>query len=312
MAFLFDPELNLFLQSFQTAWLTTLMLVISALGSSVFLTAAAGFLLFRHDVKKGLLMLQLLLWSSLLTDFIKSLLGLPRPTDVHPSVSLLEEQYPQWLLEIFPLRMNFGFPSGHVCSTTVFWGAVMFLFPGRFQRIAGALFLSFMPLSRMYLGRHFLGDVVGGFILGVMILLIGKLILLRAFRTFVETRNGFSPFETISSFLFCFYLFVLPLLLFFVPHFETIDVGKLFGVNMSFLYLLLYGFPEERQDSRAGITRLAFGTILYVSMKLLFLITVSAPANPWFDALAGALPAFVSIWATIEISRKTGLYRRNT
>ena len=152
MSFLFDPEMNLFWQSFRTRWLTTFMLMISALGSSAFLTVAAGFVFFCLNMRKGILMLQILLWSILLTDFLKSVLTLPRPTDVHLDVTLLENEYPQWLMELFPLRMNYGFPSGHVCSITVFWGTLLFFFPDRFHRIIRAFLISFMSLSRMYLG----------------------------------------------------------------------------------------------------------------------------------------------------------------
>ncbi len=254
-------------------------------------------------------MLQLLLWSSLLVDLFKSLFRLPRPTDVHAAVSLLENQYPQWLLELFPLRMNSGFPSGHVCSTTVFWGAMILLFPGKFQRIAGAVFILLMPLSRMYLGRHFLGDVVGGFILAVVILLIGKFLLLPAFQKFVENRNEFSPFENISSFLLCSYLFAVPLFLLLVPLIPVRDAAKLFGVNTAAFLLLARGFPIELQNLSAGIARMALATVVYISVKLLFLIpALYAPAALLYELLAGAVPAFISIWATVEISRRTGLY----
>ena len=145
MNFLFDTKLNHFLQSFQNPFLTFLMLGISLFGSPPFLMLAAGFIFFRVGWKRAFVFVQMVLWSFILTDFLKELLYLPRPIQIDPTLSSFNEYLPRWLVE--SIADNPGFPSGHVCSTLVFWGGVLMIFPGRFQKISAAAFVFLMPLS---------------------------------------------------------------------------------------------------------------------------------------------------------------------
>jgi len=72
------------------------------------------------------------------------------------------------------LHSSHGFPSGHVLAATAFYGMVVILLQKasipRGQRRAIIGFLMFVTLlvgvSRLYLGAHWLSDVVGGYALG--------------------------------------------------------------------------------------------------------------------------------------------------
>src|SRR5262245_9968168 len=123
MNFLFDPKLNHYLQSFQNPLLTAFMLTVSLFGSKPFLMLGAGFIFFRIGWNRSFVLIQMFFWSFILTDFLKGLLYLPRPIQVDPSLLTFNEYLPVWLVE--SLADNPGFPSGHVCSTVVFWGAVL-------------------------------------------------------------------------------------------------------------------------------------------------------------------------------------------
>ncbi len=59
-----------------------------------------------------------------------------------------------------------GFPSGHTQGAVGFWGSAMIFSRNKAVIAAGAALLALIPYSRLYLGVHFLGDVIGGYVLG--------------------------------------------------------------------------------------------------------------------------------------------------
>jgi len=85
------------------------------------------------------------------------------------------------LLRIIEVTKQQSFPSGHTLFYTVFFGFLFFLswtrLPRSFWRVlllalTGALILLIGP-SRMYLGAHWLSDVIAAHLLGLIILAFG-------------------------------------------------------------------------------------------------------------------------------------------
>lgn len=76
---------------------------------------------------------------------------------------------------------TYSFPSGHVAGTTLFYGVLFVLLWARMEalgwRVAGLAFAMTMTtlvaVSRLYLGVHFLTDVVAGFAGALMWLTLG-------------------------------------------------------------------------------------------------------------------------------------------
>ncbi len=110
----------------------------------------------------------------ILPPILKELFALPRPSDVDSLVHILDPEAGD--------QSPFGFPSGHCSLTVVTWGTLALLFRKRWLAVPGVIFAVLMPLSRMYLGRHFAGDVFGGIAPGF---------------PFVCPRNGISSSEII-------------------------------------------------------------------------------------------------------------------
>ncbi|RQG97807.1 phosphatase PAP2 family protein [Natrarchaeobius chitinivorans] len=92
---------------------------------------------------------------------VKAALGLPRP----PSAALL-----------VPLEIDgFGFPSGHAFASVVVYGGLVAAYDRvRDPRavLALAVVVAAVSLSRVFLGVHYLGDVLAGIALGVGFLAI--------------------------------------------------------------------------------------------------------------------------------------------
>jgi undecaprenyl-diphosphatase len=100
-------------------------------------------------------------------------------------VVMLGSAVAEWLLKWLVARRRprggpFAFPSGHVFTSVVFFGAVIYLLwtrdVARPWRLAGttvcALLIVGIALSRMYLRFHWLTDVLGGLSGGAAYLLI--------------------------------------------------------------------------------------------------------------------------------------------
>jgi membrane-associated phospholipid phosphatase len=75
---------------------------------------------------------------------------------------------------VFPLykASGGGFPSGHTQNAVVVWGYLASHFRRLEPWIFAGLLMLFIPISRLYLGVHFPTDLLGGYIMGVILLLL--------------------------------------------------------------------------------------------------------------------------------------------
>jgi membrane-associated phospholipid phosphatase len=189
---MFQTEIHLWLQSFDAPLLRLFMQVISFFGDEDFYTLLVVVLLFGIDKKRGFVVMQVMLWTSIVTAALKDYFALPRPVDVDRLVADLpdERRYdtpftgrdaatffglpPEEVVMYYRNLpgVSFGFPSGHCSSSIATWGSLALLFRRAWLIWVTLAFFLLMPVSRMYLGRHFLADVIGGLILGLIALTI--------------------------------------------------------------------------------------------------------------------------------------------
>lgn len=84
----------------------------------------------------------------------------------------------------FIVENSFSFPSGHATIAVALYGFIIYIlfreFRSRLHRFFilffGVLLIFLIGLSRLYLGVHFLSDVIGGYLLGLIWLLVGMAI----------------------------------------------------------------------------------------------------------------------------------------
>ena len=159
-----ELTVTLWVQSWRTPWLDTVMTAISAPG---FRTVAlpligltAAFLLLRGEAKAILLLLAVIVATAAVNHTVRILVARPRPADD--------------LVEIVRELGGSSFPSGHVMYYVVVIGLLAFFSTQRMQpgrgrwlvRAAAVLPLAAIGVSRIYLGAHWLGDVVAGYAFG--------------------------------------------------------------------------------------------------------------------------------------------------
>ena len=157
-----DPFFGVWLLSQTTLNGDHLFSAITALGSAIFIslsTASLGiWFTIKKDWSKLVFFISAVGGSALLNFVLKNIFQRPRP------------EFPQ----AFTIESGFSFPSGHAMISFVFYGAITFLIFSSLKTkwnkvLAACIFLlltTFIGISRLYIGVHYLTDVVAGWAAG--------------------------------------------------------------------------------------------------------------------------------------------------
>lgn len=178
---MFDVHPIIWLQAWASPTLTAVMNGISVLGYTRAYIAIAVLLAFAFRVRAAIPLLVLTSLSGALTDVAKTAAAMPRPdadTRVQALTIFASELRAREADTPTEMEDSYGFPSGHVsATTTVVVGLGLLMRWSRRTWAIGVLWVAAMAVSRMYLGRHFPGDVIGGVALGLATVWLGFLVL---------------------------------------------------------------------------------------------------------------------------------------
>jgi membrane-associated phospholipid phosphatase len=155
------------IQGIQSPGLTAFMKIMTSLGTEYVYIVIVLLIFWCRDEKKGFRLGMLILVSAWVNAVFKTFLDQPRPYEFVPALALAFE----------PTR---AFPSGHAQMSMTFWGAIASwlsysLAKGskKFRPVIWAvsgLVILLIGVSRLYLGVHFPTDVLGGWIMALIVL----------------------------------------------------------------------------------------------------------------------------------------------
>jgi membrane-associated phospholipid phosphatase len=147
---------------FRTPWLTSLMIVVTMVGSPFVLFGIACFLAvllaLRGDIRNALIVMVSMSVAVASFVLLKEVFQVSRP-----------------LTDLLDLD-SWSFPSGHATVATAFFFALAHTFFGRIKTTLGRLSLvlvsilgaALVAFSRLYLGAHWTLDILAGIALGLV------------------------------------------------------------------------------------------------------------------------------------------------
>jgi membrane-associated phospholipid phosphatase len=139
------------------SWLELPMKFFTFLGYENFFFLALPLIYWSVDAGVGMRVALVLAVSNNLKPIIKLLLAAPRPY-------WLSDQVKPFLYE-----SSFGIPSGHAEDAVALWGMMAAGVNRRWTWVLALTIAFFVGFSRLYLGVHFVHDVIAGWLIGFAI-----------------------------------------------------------------------------------------------------------------------------------------------
>lgn len=333
---MFQTQIILYLQSFTTSGLTSLVRAITELGDEKILAGILLLITFGVSYRKGILIMQSFQWTLMLTSGFKNLFSMPRPTYVNGNIQNLQHNYfdetpflspgaESFFGRIDPIILktfrslnstDYGFPSGHTSAAAALWGGIALVFRKRSLYRIAAVIVLMVGFSRMYLGRHFLGDVVGGLTLAGLIIFITHFFFYKVgFKQSIFHPGTYALKVKLPNILSILFMFVLPLLLAVISADIFGDsAGYLVGANAALLLVMSIGMPEESGSAVQRGLRFLLGVGLFFAMDNIVEAGIDLFHLSQIDFITEFLPSFfatfISLAGTILIGYRLKIYRK--
>lgn len=257
-----------FLQSMQTGFLDFFFNFISFLGEEYIYILILGIIYYAYDKKLGEFLAFTLFFSGVFNNVIKGLVSAKRPF----------EKYPDRVTNLRPeTSTGHSFPSGHVQNFTTFLFSEAFWFNKKRIFIIASIFAILMALSRMYLGVHFLEDVLTSIALGVAT----AYVFYKVFKKYQDNDKALLKIYIGILIIFTPFLFIL----------DGEDLFKSYGLLLGFIPAMQ--FEKSFVKFRMDVTLLK--KAIRIVSGLVVMLTIQIGLGAMFDMLADEGTMFLNI-----------------
>ncbi len=166
------------------------MIAVTSTGDlSTLLVVGIVLTIIRRTRRQGLIFLITMVFIAISIIYIKPIIGRVEPINKFQTSLILPKDFVLENDSVVPYASSLSYPSNHIAIVTAF--AFIFGF-GIYQRnrLAGILIWAFpalVALTKLYLMQHYLSDIVGGFLFGLIIsIIMGNM--LRLDKAFMVSR----------------------------------------------------------------------------------------------------------------------------
>jgi len=159
----FEVEIIQWLQTFSDAITKGFFTFWTMFGEELIIIAIMGFIFWCFDKEAGEFIGFSVFISLIMNSVIKVIVKRIRPFDAY------EDLIHNWRDET---AGGYSFPSGHTQGASSVFGSAAVWFKKRWLTIIATVIIIMVAISRMYLGAHYLTDVIAGGLLGIGIALL--------------------------------------------------------------------------------------------------------------------------------------------
>lgn len=158
-------------------------MVLTFLGDGLFVIAIALILFFLKKRILSLMIISSYALSGIIAQALKYFFE-----EARPAVYLEKTNYPYFIDEV-TLHNLHSFPSGHTASVFALAAALAFAMRNKNYSILFLLMATLVGYSRIYLGQHFMDDVLAGSVIGVVSAIVCELFLEKKIRKISYRKN---------------------------------------------------------------------------------------------------------------------------
>jgi len=262
----FDP---LIIQILQALLAYDVWIILDMLSSDIVYVGLLGIIYWCINKREGKIAVNLLMFSMFFNILFKYAFHMERPPTTYRQGD-------------YTLDTSYGFPSGAAQTSTTFWGWASVKLRRWWVWLAGIFFITITALARMGLGMHWLGDVVGGILIGIIIVTMAYFLVPFFLERWEKMSQVLQDWLLLIMALIFFGIFSAAYLV--VPYFPTeniaVSMGVVFGFGVGATLETHYinfdtDVPRNTKIIRA-ILGIIIAIVLYSAFTLVFeLFTVN-------------------------------------